>query len=78
MVRGAWEHERSEFPMVTSIDPYGGTLMNYLMVELFISELGRLQVAHPEETDLLTAIKELGDFVVTNETEGLFLAFIGD
>lgn len=74
----AWQHGRNEFPFVTSIDPYGDTLFNYLMTEALIAELERLTRIVDDDRDMLVSITGLGAAVVENAASRLFLAFVGD
>jgi hypothetical protein len=75
----AWRDDKQDdFPISTSIDPYGDTLLNYLLTSLLLAELERLKAERPSDEVSLTAISGLGDYVVRNRAEHLFLAFIGD
>ena len=74
----AWTDDQKLYPIASSIDPYGDTLLNYLLTSLLLADIAQLKSEHPEDEAILESISDFGEYVVQRPAERLFLAFIGD
>jgi hypothetical protein len=78
VIEAAWDLGRETYPFLTSIDRYGDTLFNYLMLELLLQEISNLGATVPALSKVLAQLRELAQQVTEEPSSRRFLAFIGD
>jgi|GEM_PF-5805135 len=69
-------YQNSEYPFLSTIDPYSYTLYNALQVPLLVEELQKL-ASEDEDTELKAAVEKLVEYLETVSVH-CFIRFIGD
>ena len=69
-------YQNSDYPFLSTIDPYSYTLYNSLQVPLLVEELQKL-ASEDEDTELKVAVEKLIEYLEAVSVH-CFIRFIGD